>query len=182
MVIDFIQFEREMKKALDKSSHVKYLIPKQVFDDVSKETVLNLTNGLSKIEPFGDGIKAVDDNGDILICQDYGVSITHDGKWLSSKIQSPSFDIDMSGNVRKSIEAEAFYICVIISGILKDECFSDELDNVTSQYDFDNMSSITKDGRNYISLLDASQGLQSYKANVICKFSIVNQKRTQIRS
>ena len=80
MVIDFVQFEREMKEALDKSGHVKYLIAKQVFYDISKETVLNLINGLSKIEPFGDGIKAVDDNGDLIICPDYGVSITHDGK------------------------------------------------------------------------------------------------------
>ena len=111
--MDFAQFERELSEELDKSGLIKYPIPKLIFDDVSKETVIKLTNGLSEVEPFGDGIKAVDGDGDIIICPDYGISIRHDGKWLSSRIPSPNFDIDMGGNVRKSIEAESFYICII---------------------------------------------------------------------
>lgn len=113
------------------------------------------------------------------------MSITNDGEWLSDKIRSPCFDIGMNGNVRKSVEAEAFYTCVVICGTIKDDIFKIELDNVTKQYDFENMSSIIESGKNYITLLETWQSLQSYKVNVIisaCKFSIANQKKILIFS
>lgn len=71
----------------------------------------------------------------------------------------------MNVNVRKSIEAEAFYICVVICGIIKNEIFKVELDDVPKQYDFENMSFIIESGMNYITLLETWQGLQSYKVS-----------------
>lgn len=170
-----------MSNKLDRSDLIRYLIPKLTFDDISEETVIKLTNELSEIEPFGDGIRAVDDDGDVIICPEYGISVSHNGKWLSSRIPGPSFDIDMGGNVRKSIEAQSFYICIFVSGILKDDRFSDELNDVTSKYNFDNMTSTVTGGKNFVGLLESWQGLKSYKINVIvsaCKFTIADQKKT----
>ena len=45
-----------MFNELDKSDLIRYPIPKLTFDDISEKTVIKLTNGLSEIEPFGDGI------------------------------------------------------------------------------------------------------------------------------
>ena len=86
----------------------------------------------------------------------------------------------MGGNVRKWIEGEVFYICVILSGIIKDDSSNNEFDEVTKQYDFSKKSSIVESGMNYITLLESWQDLQSYKINVIvsaCKFSIADQKK-----
>ena len=55
-----VDFENEMSESLNKSGYIEYAIPKQSFDNVSKKTILELTNILSKVEPFADGIKAID--------------------------------------------------------------------------------------------------------------------------
>ena len=52
----YTQFEWKMFNELDKSDLIRYPIPKLTFDDISEKTVIKLTNGLSEIEPFGDGI------------------------------------------------------------------------------------------------------------------------------
>ena len=37
--------------------------------------------------------------------------------WLSDKIPPPSFDVDQGGNLRKAVEAEALYCCLLITSI-----------------------------------------------------------------
>jgi len=62
----FLEFERKMRQTLEESGETKNQIPKQQFDDVSKETVIRLTNSLSEIETYDDGIRAVENNPSLI--------------------------------------------------------------------------------------------------------------------
>lgn len=68
-------------------------------------------------------------------------SISEKGEWLSDKLIPIDFDIDQSGNVRKTDKAEAFYCCICVSKILKEDEFRKEVNEVTSNYVFFNYAS-----------------------------------------
>lgn len=61
----FTEFERKMRQTLEESGEIKHQIPKQEFDDISKETIYKLTNSLSEVKTYGDGIKTIYNNGHI---------------------------------------------------------------------------------------------------------------------
>ena len=61
-------------------------------------------------------------------------------KWLSTKLEPPSFDVFQNDNVRKANEAQQCYVATNIMKILKDENYSEEYYAVLKSYDFDTFS------------------------------------------
>lgn len=51
------------------------------------------------------------------------------------------FDILESGNLKKSSEAEAYYILYSIAGIMKDKVFKNKLKSLIKKYNFNDMIS-----------------------------------------
>jgi hypothetical protein len=103
-------------------------------------------------------------------------AISSNGRWLSSRIPAPNFDIDCSGNIRKTSEAESFYICAIIVGIINDEEFNIEFESVLNDYNFSNMTG----SKDFKSLLNDWQNLESLIINVIssaAKIKMTDQKK-----
>lgn len=172
--------ESIMFDALKNSNSIAYSLPQQIFGSISKDTIFYLTNSLNEVELLDDGFKAINENGDDIICPNYGVSISNDGRWLSDFIPDPNFDTDMAGNIRKSVEAESAYSCALICGIIKDEYFKKEFEDTCLKYDFDNMKSYNSDGKNFEDLLNEWLDLQSFQINVIVsasKYKIAARKK-----
>merc|ERR1712232_128340 len=112
------------------------------------------------------------------VCPHIDSDVSDSGEWLSDHIPPPNFDIAQSGNVRKALEAESYFICSVICVVLKDEVFTSELNEVINLYDFDAMMP-RNGGNTFNSLLSSWQGLQSIVINVIisaAKFSISHKK------
>lgn len=144
-----------MRLILEASGIIKHPLPKLVLGDITKDAVIKLTNSLSRIELYDDRIKPIDDNGDIIICPDYGISISNDGKWLSSKISEPNFDTDIGGNVRMSIGVESCYCCAVITDVLRDTTFKKDIERALNGYDFAKMGPLIDRGEYFTNLLES---------------------------
>jgi hypothetical protein len=138
--------------------------------------LIKLSKNVKKIFVSNNTICYVNDDGDEVKCPFVDSDVSGSGEWLSDHIPSPDFDVAQNGNVRKSDEAESYFICAIICVIIKDDAFTSELKSAIAEYDFEMMAPSTG-VVSFVSLLSDWQDLQSTIINVIisaAKFSISN--------
>jgi hypothetical protein len=175
----YVNIEKHMKDAIRQSNHVDHVMIGDILDDLTSFKILEL---ISKPKPFkltDRGLVFKNDDGDDEECVNYGINITADGKWLSSKIDPVSFDIEQDGNLRKAGEAQAAYCLCIIYCVLSDEILKTEIESLVDNYDFVKMVSIDNK-LNFIQLLERYQDLQSTSINIsvsAAKYNISNIKK-----
>lgn len=172
--------EQVMADALNKSGYITHVMKKEIFGDISEDVLNKFCDHTFNIRVKDNGIIAVNDDGEEIFAPDYGVSIENDGKWLSELITDPEFDLDMGGNLRKSIEATNAYIVITVANVLNDIDIINEVKYIISNYDFKSMKPLKDDGTNFTELLNDLLSLQSYSVNVIvsaAKIRIANQKK-----
>lgn len=177
---EYINFENEIISKLKDSG----LIKRFSFSEVKQNPDIKIINQLFlypiKIDADDQGIFYFDEGGDKIYCPSMAFSITDSGEWLSDKIPPVPFDIEQSGNVRKAEEAESIFCLVVISIILKEPEFRDEILKIARSYDFVNMKNVNEDGSTFRALLNDWQDLQSTVINIIisaCKFKISFYKK-----
>jgi hypothetical protein len=173
------EFEKRMLDALESANYLTYNFSREIFGDLTKEEINKLSTSCMQVEVFDDGIKFINEDGDTIICPDYEVSISNDGEWLSNYLPVPSFDLDQAGNLRKANEAESAYCAIMVTAVLKDEVFKNELENVVKNYDFEAMKA-TNGENDFSTLLKEWLDLQSRAINVIvsaAKYRIADRKK-----
>lgn len=180
MSFNFKEFEDRLVSSLKDSG----LIDNFSFSEFSKTPdlalVIKIFESSSLIDCDDEGLYYLDENSDKQYCPEMKTSISDKGEWLSSKLPQIGFDIDQNGNVRKADEAEAMYITIQISHILKDISFKKQIQDVAKNYDFENMKCITDDGIGFRELLKEWQAFQSVIINIIVsagKFKISAEKK-----
>ena len=172
-------FERKVLEKLSESKLVHKINLSNMLDDCNATSLNKLLSKAYTIKVVEDGIVFTDDNGDEIACPNFGVSIADDGRWLSSKLPDVPFDVEQGGNLRKAEEAEAAYCCCIVSLVLDDVIFVDELKTVMNNYDFSTMSALDNQ-QNFKDLLTEWQDLQSTTINICvsaAKYKISNVKK-----
>ncbi len=173
------ELEVHMKSVLENASIIDHVLMDQVLDDVNAETIKNILESPKKLEIVDGELHYIDENGDKHSCPSYGLSISADGKWLSSKLPNIPFDIEQNGNLRKAEEAQSAYCCACVISVLDDESFKTELNNVIASYDFSSM--MPKEGTmSFSELLNDFLNLQSMQVNVIvsaAKYRITDLKK-----
>lgn len=177
--MDAKRFEKEMIERLRNSNIIDHVMMGDVLDDMTNETLLELLRKPLQIELNDEGLNFVDENGDKVQCPNYGINIQSDGKWLSDKIPTVSFDIDQNGNIRRAEEAEAAYCCIITTLVIDNDVFRDELEEVIKNYNYEELDGVVK-GENFKKLLTGWLDLQSTTVNVcVCaaKYTLSNTKK-----
>lgn len=177
---EYNRFEKEILSKLQESG----LIKKFSFSEVRKNPNVDVINDLFtypiEISADDGGIFYLDENSDKVYCPSMSFSLTNSGEWLSDKIPPVTFDIDQSGNVRKASEAEALFCLIVISLVLKEDEFRNELVEVAKDYDFSNMKHFSDDSITFRGLLNSWQNYQSLIINTLvsaCKFKISYYKK-----
>lgn len=176
--------ERFMLEALEASNFISHVIKKEAYGELSKDVINKFMSKSLKINASGSGIVAIDENGDEIVAEDYGSSISNDGKWLSDKLPDCPFDTDMGGNLRKSSEATALYCCACLALVLQDDSIKKEILESMNQYDFDMMVPSGDNTNTFSNLLESFLDLQSYSVNVIvsaAKYKISERKKDTAR-
>lgn len=160
------------------------LIDRFLSTDFEETPNLILINKLftEPVEIFHDegGIFYYDENGDKLYCPIMKTSVSEQGEWISDKIPSVNFDIEQGGNVRKADEAEALFCCIVVSQILKEDIFKNEVLEIAKTYDFENMINMNDESITFRSLLNDWQNLQSVIINILisaCRYKIFDFKK-----
>lgn len=167
-------------KKLKDSDLIKYFSSNASKSPPNDSELIKLSENVKKIFLNNNIICYLDENGDEIQCPNVDSDVSGSGEWLSDQIPAPDFDVAQGGNVRKSAEAESYFICAIICAILRDDTFTSELKLVTTLYDFDMMVP-AEDSQSFVDLLANWQGLQSTVVSVIisaAKYSISNQKKS----
>jgi len=164
---------------LKDSDLIKYFSINASKSPPNDSELIRLSENVSKIFINNNTIFYLNADGDEVQCPNVDSDVSGSGDWLSDHIPAPDFDVAQGGNVRKSSEAESYFICATICAILKDDIFTSELKSVTTLYDFDVMTP-TSGKQSFGDLLSDWQSLQSTIINVIisaAKYSISNQKK-----
>lgn len=153
-----------MIKKLSKLYTFKVNIDKDVDSDLLYKIVS---------EPFiihynedNDRLYYIDENGDYQYCPDIQEGISSSRDWISDSLPMIPFDINQGGNLRKSIEAENIYKCILIAGILKGE-FLEEFNKCCVGYDFKEFKSFKTNDLTFSELLNKWQELQNFTIRVI---------------
>jgi len=133
--------------------------------------IIQIFENPSKLDFDSDGLFFFNDDGDKIYCPEILTSISEKGEWLSDKLPSIGFDIDQNGNVRKASEAEALYCCTIVSHIIKEESFKNDLNTVANSYNFHDMKPLDINFKSFRDLLIEWQSLQSVIINIIISAS-----------
>lgn len=171
--------EKHMYEVIKKSNHVEHVMMGDALDDITKGKILDLL-----IKPKGfiitdRGLVFINEDGDEEECVNYGTNITADGKWLSEKIDSVSFDIEQDGNLRKAQEAQSAYCLCTIYCVMNDSKIKEEIELIASNYNYSTMS--PHDGfSSFTQLLAVYQDLQSTAINICIsasKYNISNIKK-----
>lgn len=174
-----VNFEEFMKKSLKDSGIVKHVVMGDALDDITMSTIKHLLTEPRRIEYNRNGLLYKNLDGDDVQCPNFGFNISADGKWLSDKIPSITFDVDQNGNIRKAEEAQAAYCCAIVILVLNDDSFLNEFNDTLKGYDFTKM--IPKDGcMTFSVLLESWQNYQSTIINVCvsaAKYKISDLKK-----
>jgi hypothetical protein len=158
-------FESKMLTLLKDSKIVKNLMMSDILDDFDSEILLKLLKHPLKIEANESGIIAKVEGGDDIICPNFSINISENGKWLSDLLPPCPFDIEQGGNLRKAEEAESAYFCAIVCLVLKDEIFLNEIHDTIKNYNYSEMDSYA-DHLNFKSLLNSWLDLQSVLINI----------------
>lgn len=173
--------ESFMLEVLKKTGYVEHVLMSDVLDDVTKDTLIDImTSPKTFIIDDYLGICYKNDNGDLVSCPNYGLSVSADGKWLSDKIPDVPYDIEQNGNLRKAEEAQAAYIICIIALVLNDDSFKREIKELINNYDFISMSPIKEGGPTMKSLLSDVLDTNSVIINVIvsaAKYKMASLKK-----
>lgn len=151
--------EERMIKALRDSNLIEHFMMDSILDECDEAAIRNLLKKPHTISCDRSGIYFMDGD-DRVECPNFAINISANGEWLSSKLPDVPFDVEQSGNIRKSIESESAYCCCIVALVLNDPSFFDELDEVIKGYDFHVMNS-KGDAKNFKDLLTTWQDLQS---------------------
>lgn len=93
-------------------------------------------------------------------------SVSDKGMWLSDQLPTIEFDINQNGNVRKADEAEALFCAIVVSQILKEKEFKEEITTLAKNYDFKEMKEIGLGSNSFRSILSSWQDLQSEVINI----------------
>lgn len=171
-------YEQILSKLAD-SNLIEYFNETAKLPSPDRSTLTKLIKTPVKIFIKDNNLCYENEDGEAICCPEIDTNVSDAGYWLSDKIPSPCFDILQGGNLRKAEEAEAFYICCIITAILKDDSFTSEIEKVISNYDFVKMDSVEAN-YNFVNLLIDWQDLQSVIINVIVsasKYSISDMKK-----
>lgn len=172
-------FDKKMLDVLRASGHIKHIMLDDVLEKCDSEEIRKLLNVPKLLSLKDDGLFYSTEAGDLEKCPTFGANISDDGRWLSSKIPSVSFDVDQGGNLRKGEEAEAAYCCAIVCLVVSDEIFSIELDSVINNYNYTTFDGL-EGGSNFKELLTSWQNLQSVTVNVCvsaAKYNITDIKK-----
>lgn len=158
-------FESKMLSLLKDSKIVENIMMSNVLDDFDSEILLRLLKYPLKIEATSEGIIAKVDDGDYIVCPNFSINISENGKWLSDVLPPCPFDIEQGGNLRKAEEAESAYFCAIVCLVLKDKVFLDEITDTIKNYNYTEMDSYP-DHLNFKTLLSSWLDLQSVLINI----------------
>lgn len=178
-MVSLQEFENSMFEELKERGHIEHIMMSDVLDDFTSQTIKSLLHNPIKIIYNDEGITFEDDNGDFIVCPEYGINIADNAFWLSSKIPSINYDVDQGGNLRRGEEAEAGYCCSIVSLVLGDCEFTKELEDVIHNYNFNTFDS-KDDSFTFKQLLTSWQDLQSISVNICisaAKYNISNIKK-----
>lgn len=177
---DYNSFEKEVLAKLQASGLIKRFSFNEVMPNPNISLIEELFKYPTLIEADDEGIFYYDENHDKIYCPSMAFSISESGEWLSEKLPPVNFDIEQSGNVRKADEAEALFCCVVVSSILKEEIFIEEVKELAEVYDFENMKHREIDNCGFRALLNDWQNLQSVIINIIisaCKYRLSFYKK-----
>lgn len=158
-------FESKMLSLLKDSKIVKNLMMSDVLDDFDSEILLKLLKYPLQIEANENGIIAKDELGNEIICPNFSINVSENGKWLSDVLPPCPFDIEQGGNLRKAEEAEAAYFCAIVCLVLKEDVFLEEIYDTIKNYNYSEMDSYP-DHINFKTLLNNWLDLQSVLINI----------------
>lgn len=177
--MNYIEISNEIINSLKNSDLIERINNVEIKDPPNKEIIAKMYDTPSKIY-LDDGGLYFFDNGDKTYCPEVRVTISEKGEWISDQLPNVGFDIDQNGNLRKSQEAESLYCLLVISSVLKDRSFSDDLERVISDYDFSQMRPNNDSNKDLITLLSEWQGLQSIVINILvsaCRYKILDYKK-----
>ena len=153
---------------------------KTYYGDFFNEVIVQFMSSLMQIFVTGNSSTTKNENGDKIIAEDSGFSITNDGKWLFNLIPYSPFDTDMGGKTCKVSETVVAQCLCIISLVMNDGMIPQEIEFIIQVGDFAKMSAIKLTGSNFKTLLDTYLSLQLPPINVIvsaAKFKVGERKK-----
>lgn len=180
MTFVFKEFEDNIIKKLKEEKLIAKFFIYEFSESLDSKFLIKAFENSSKISHDERGVYIFNDNEEKVYCPpEISTSIDSEGSWLSDYLPEINFDIEQSGNVRKADEVEALYCCINISHIINEDVFKNEVKNLSSKYDFENMDTTDRSG-NFRSLINSWQSLQSTIINIIisaCKYKISYKKK-----
>lgn len=133
---------------------------------IDNDLINKLSNHPFKLELKDDDLYFIDKNGNLIKMSNHELGVFKCSVWLSDRIPSPPFNMDQGGNLRKALEAEFLYCCILISAILGFSYFQEELDEVKNKkgYNYDSMVNPSTN-ETFKNLLESWQAEQSFIIN-----------------
>jgi hypothetical protein len=114
-------------------------------DYADEESVCKALEGSYKIsiDPVYGNLQYTDGD-EVYNCPRMRDGLSAGKEWISDKIPSCPFQTYFDGNLRKQLEAESLFTCIVLSSIFK-EPYSSEFDVFCKSYDFGLMSGVDKE-------------------------------------
>jgi hypothetical protein len=179
MTFNFKDFDDKIITGLRESGLIEKFSISEFTQTPNQEILMHFFEKPSLIH-FDNGGLYFEEEGEKYYCPEMYSSISEKGEWISSKLPPITFDIDQSGNVRKSEESESMYICAQVAHILSGDEFLYEFKQVANDYNFDEMAGRSTEGNTFRTLLESWQSYQSVIINVLVsasKFKISSSKK-----
>lgn len=180
MAFDITAFEDSIISKLKKEHLIERFIQTEYKVSPNVQIITDAIESSSPLDVDDQGLFYINLDGEKVYPPELYTSIDDKGVWLSEKLPDITFDIDQGGNVRMANEAEALYCLICVANIIKsDGIFKKEIKDIASNYSFSTMSAVDA-SKNFRSLLQSWQDLQSVIINILisaCKFNISNQKK-----
>jgi hypothetical protein len=168
-------FENDIINKLETSGLIERFSSTEIKPNPDIKIINELFEYPCKIDSDIFGIFYINEDNDKVYCPKMDFSISDSGEWLSDRLPPVPFDVEQSGNVRKSDEAEALYCAIVIAHILKEPIFKEEIRKMAKTYDFTNMKNNIDQEQTFRGLINDWQSQQSVIINIIisaCKFRI----------
>lgn len=180
MELNYFEFEKQIIAKLKDSKLIEHYAQNDFQTTPGLEVITKAFEIPSEINFDDQGLYFHDENGEKIYSPEMLTSITEKGEWLSERMPFITFDIDQNGNVRKADEAEAFYICICVANILKENEFKDEVRECAKNYDFIAMKNLSDKTSNFRDIVNSWQDLQSSIINILisaCRYRISDVKK-----